>query len=445
MIVILLTLSLVMIGFGIGITHYYYNSIASTFQTHAKVIPPVWQKEVEFTKEKLKSYSDDIIDRYKYEGALLELLSRNGELIQGTTGFYEYKRFEVDDAVLKGRVIYNTERNVTSGEKVISVYIPLLYEGHVVGVLRYVTSLTKVDNLIRMLLGDGLIICVMVAFLVFFISLHLGSMFVKPIKEIILFSQTMARGQYKSRIEKSYPNELGDLARTLNTMGDEIQNTDRLKNDFISSVSHELRTPLTGIKGWLETMQDPDELSKEDFQFGLSMIQNESERLIGLVVDLLDFSRYQSERIILETAPVSIEKLLQEVIFQLQKKAEEKKINLTLSAESCTLMGDSGKLKQVILNILDNAIKFTPLGEEVTVIETIDKDSVSIIISDKGIGIHENNLKYIMESFYKCDSISTGAGLGLAIAKSIIDLHNGTLLVESEYGKGTKVLIKLPL
>jgi len=228
-------------------------------------------------------------------------------------------------------------------------------------------------------------------------------------------------------------------------MGDEILKTDRLKNDFISSISHELRTPLTGIKGWIETMQEPNGLSDEELKFGVGIINDESERLISLVENLLDFSRYQSDRIELILSEVKVDKLIREVTFQLQKKAEKKEIRFIVETIPAVITADGSKLKQVILNVLDNAIKFSYKESTIHVTQSINNNIVLIKISDTGIGIKEEDTNYVMESFYKIDPKSIGAGLGLVISRNIVDMHKGTLKIDSEYGKGTSVIISLPL
>jgi len=445
MIINFLTLGLFMMGFCIGLTQYYYHTIANTFQTYAEGVSPVWKNEVDLTNVKLRNYSDDIIKSYQYKEGELQLLSREGVLIQSSTGFYKEVRYSLDPSILEYKSVYKIEKNEVTKEKVLALYTPLIYKGQVIGVLRYITSLTNVNNLIRNLMGYGLIICIMVAFIVFLVSLRLGNSIVKPLRDIIYFTQKMAEGQYKNKIEKTYPHELGELAKMLNYMGDEILKTDRMKNDFISSISHELRTPLTGIKGWVETMQAPEGLTEEESQFGLTMINNESERLISLVENLLDFSRYQSDRIKLVLSVVPVDQLIHEVTFQLQKKMEKKGIHLITETTPAEITADKDKLKQVVLNVLENAIKFSNKEDEIHIIQSISQEKLLIKIIDHGIGIAEDNLNYIMDSFYKIDSKSIGAGLGLAISKNIIEMHQGFIQIQSEYGKGTAVIITIPI
>lgn len=445
MIIILLTLGLVMIGFGVGIKQYYYQGIANRFQKQAETATYVWRKQIDFNNAKLVEFSDEIIKSYQIEGAELQLLKRGGKLIQSSTGFYENKTYTVDPSVLAFKTIYKTEKNEYTGEKIMSVYTPLVFEGQVIGILRYSISLTKVDTVIKSLLVYGMIICTIVATIVFIVSLHLGNLIVRPLNDIINHTKKIAEGQYKEKIQNVYPYELGELAKILNYMSDEILKTDRMKNDFISSISHELRTPLTGINGWIETMLAPNGLTNEEFKFGLGIINNESKRLISLVENLLDFSRYQSDRIELILSEIKVDKLIGEVTFQLQKKAEEKGVLLKIETTPIIISVDGNKLKQVLLNILDNAIKFSYKDSTIHIIQSTNEKYVLIEITDTGIGIKDENLKYIMEPFYKIDPKSIGSGLGLVISRNIVDMHKGILQIGSEYGKGTSVMISLPL
>ena len=159
----------------------------------------------------------------------------------------------------------------------------------------------------------------------------------------------------------------------------------------------------------------------------------------------MDFSRYQSDRIQIVTSPINIDRIINEVTFSLRQKSEKKGIRLIPQTVPVTVTADGNKLKQVVLNVLDNAINFSYKDSEIHIIQWINKHSVLVEITNVGMGIKQENLEHIMESFYKIDPKSVGAGLGLAISRSIINKHGGTLKIESEYGKSTTVTISLPL
>ncbi|MGG0720500.1 HAMP domain-containing sensor histidine kinase [Robertmurraya massiliosenegalensis] len=445
MIIITLTLGLIMGIMGFALTKYYYHGIANTFQNHVEAITPLWEKGNERLYGELQDYSDQIIKDYQYEGADLELLNLEGEVLQSSTGFFDELSYELNPDIFVISTVYEKESIEVSGEELIAVYIPLVADGQAIGVLRYVSSLITVHEVSKRLLIYGFLVCVIVAAMVFLVSLRLADSIVKPVNKIIDFTEEMSRGQFEKRIVEDFPHELGVMARTLNYMADEIVKTDHLKNEFISSISHELRTPLTGIKGWVETMKFSDELTEEEAKFGLSIIESESERLIHLVEDLLDFSRYESDRMPLTLTRIAFDRLVQEVALQFAKKAEEKNVQIKLDCKPVFILVDRNRMKQVLLNLLDNAIKFSKSGTEIHVAQEVKNEVLSLVISDQGIGIKEEDLPYIAESFYKINSHSTGAGLGLAISRKIVEKHGGTMAFKSEYGQGTSVEVTLPI
>ncbi|WP_339173049.1 HAMP domain-containing sensor histidine kinase [Solibacillus sp. FSL R5-0691] len=446
MIIIILTLSLVMAVFWGAMTKYYYQGIANTFEQHVETIHPRWANEMELTSDRIKDFSDFIIKSFAFDGAELQLLNRDGERIQSSTGFYEDISYPVDSNLFSSfSPYYEKEEFEQTEEKILATYIPLILKEKVIGVLRYSTSLTETDLLIQSLLGYGILLCLGVAAIVFLVALQLAQSIVKPFNEIIQFTETMAKGHFEKRIKEEYPDELGEMSKTLNYMADEIVKTDQLKNDFISSISHELRTPLTGIKGWAEMLESPQGLTEKEINFGLRMINSESDRLIKLVEDLLNFSRYESNRIELHPTKFAYATLVEEVALQLQSKANEKNISMKLNTAPVSIYADVDKIRQVLLNTLENAIKFSPHDSEILIKQYELNGKAICIIRDKGIGIKEEQLQHIMNSFYKADVKSVGAGLGLAISRTIILKHGGTIEVNSAYGKGTEVCIELPL
>lgn len=443
MLLTILTLTLVMVCFGIGMRRYFYQELADGVKNHTEAVPFVWAEFGTFTGEDLKRKSNDIIKSYVMEGTNLLLLTRNGDPIQSTTGYLNNQREPIDSKVLSFETIYEVEKG--TGQRIMAVYTPLLYHGQTVAVLKYETPLADTDQRILTLLTWGFFVCLMVASIAFLVSLRLGNSIVLPLKHIILLTKRMAKGNYQEKIEESYPYEAGELVDMLNYMADEITKADRMKSDFISSISHELRTPLTGIKGWAETIKEPDGLTDEEMKFGLRIIEEETERLIRMVESLLDFSRYQSDRMVLDRSPISFDELVETVSLGLIKKAEKKNIRLIRNLTPVRIEGDWDKLKQVVINVLDNGIKFSEKNSEIVITMKTTKDWVHLVIQDTGIGVKKEDLTYITHSFFKADKRLPGEGLGLAISQRIMTLHGGSLSIESEYGKGTSVTMKLPL
>lgn len=313
-------------------------------------------------------------------------------------------------------------------------------------ILRYLTSMEGVNkdllNLTLLSIGIGVVVLTIVLLL----SFGLANSIVRPLNNITAVSAQMAKGKFTTRIKGDYRYEIGALASTLNYMADEIVRSNQIKDDFISSISHELRTPLTSIKGWSETLvsggYDPEET-----KLGVGIISRESDRLIGLVEEILDFSKLQQNEMKLSMGQVDIKVLLQETLLNIWAKAEKKRIHLLLECEETIFIkGDANRLKQVFLNLVDNAVKFSPEDSSIVLsAERLTGTEMAVTVRDSGIGISEAHLSRVRDRFFQVDALNGGTGLGLAISQQIVELHNGKLEMDSELGKGTQVTVILPL
>ena len=220
-----------------------------------------------------------------------------------------------------------------------------------------------------------------------------------------------------------------------------------MKNDFISSVSHELRTPLTAIKGWAETMQLDGCKDLKTVQKGLSIIIKETERLNGIVEEVLDFSRIQQDRMVLIMDRIDILAELDESIYMQRERANSENKHIVYDEPEMLppVIGDRNRLRQVFINIIDNALKYSSPGGVVNVsIEQAD-DQIVIVIADNGCGIPAEHLPKVKQKFYKANQTVRGSGIGLAVADEIIKLHKGTLNIDSIENVGTTVTISIPI
>lgn len=325
-------------------------------------------------------------------------------------------------------------------------------DGYEVGALRVMTSLNKVDKQIA-------IICLCIALLFIFIlgviilsNLYFINTILKPLREVNDATTLIAQGNLDVRIEKHYNDEIGDLADSINTMATEIATADKMKNDFISTISHELRTPLTSIKGWGETLTFGSQENLDELTYkGLQVIVKEAGRLEGFVEELLDFSRLQSGRMTLRLAKTDILAELEETLFTFIERAvrEGYEVKYSIPEVPCVANADANRLKQVFMNILDNALKYSRPGSKILVKgEFVKKDDTNFIkigIADQGCGISAEDLPHVKEKFYKANVSVKGSGIGLAVTNEIVNLHGGTLDIDSIEGKGTLVTILLPL
>ena len=232
---------------------------------------------------------------------------------------------------------------------------------------------------------------------------------------------------------------------SLASFAQELSNTEQMKNEFISSVSHELRTPLTAIRGWTETVTSMYE-DKETFKKGMRVITSETERLSQMVEELLDFSRIQDNRLTLIMDTIDILAELGETVLIYQERA--KALGITLNYYEPKMLpfvyGDKNRLRQVFINIVDNAIKYSNKGDTVSVEAYEEDNEVCISISDTGMGISKEDLPKVKTKFFKANHTRRGSGIGLAVADEIIQRHGGTLEINSEQGVGTTVMITLP-
>ena len=221
-----------------------------------------------------------------------------------------------------------------------------------------------------------------------------------------------------------------------------------MKNDFISSVSHELRTPLTAIRGWGETAKMSLGTDEELVARGLDVVLGEAERLSNLVEDLLDISRMQSGRMTVNNVqPVDVAYLLSAVSDMYTELATKQGIELfyTPPVQAAIVMADTDRLKQLFINVIDNAVKYTEKGGLVLVAQTQEEGCVRIVVKDTGVGIPAEDIDKVKEKFFKSNKTVRGSGIGLAVADEIIKQHQGLLFIESTEGVGTTVTIVLPI
>lgn len=381
------------------------------------------------------------------------LIDSSGNIVLSSSGFEIKGEVEMPDyamALVSQEGSAKWTGKLPSGEKIMASTCIYNYpNGNHGGAIRFMVSMDAVDDqLVRVCL---LVISACVS--LFSLVLISGSFFTKsivnPVKSIDETAKRIAGGDLEARIDHyPYNDELGDLCTTINDMATKLAATDRLKNDFISTVSHELRTPLTAIKGWGETLLQIGDTDPQMTERGMGVIISEASRLNDMVEELLDFSRMSSGRMQLKNEKIDILAELDEVVFAFKERSMREGIELVYNAPRvlAPATGDGARIKQVFINILDNAIKYTKHGGKITVIaERIEKTTLIISVSDTGAGISPEDLPHIKEKFFKANTTVRGSGIGLAVADEIIKLHNGELDIDSVLGEGTTVRITLPI
>ena len=270
---------------------------------------------------------------------------------------------------------------------------------------------------------------------------------VNPIEKLTNVALKLADGQLNEKADEVGDYEISKLGSTMNLMSENLVKKEQLKKDFISSVSHELRTPLTVIKGWAFTLQ-PEAKGNKLLEDGLSIIEKESDRLGNMVTELLDFSEISSGRLIMNKELFDLNELGIFINKQLMPKSSSKKIDMILNYDETKrvmVMADRDRIKQVFINILDNALKFTDEGGVVLTDIKIEEDKAIIEVIDNGCGISEDEISLVTGKFYKGTNSNSHTGLGLSICEEIVKAHNGNLIIRSVLEKGTVVRVELPL
>jgi signal transduction histidine kinase len=269
-----------------------------------------------------------------------------------------------------------------------------------------------------------------------------------PLREMADAARAMAKGNYERRVSATSRDEVGELARAFNKMASELAETDRLRRDLVANVSHELRTPITALQAVLENLVDGVESpDPQTFRTMLAQV----ERLGRLVTQLLDLSRLESGAVPLERSEFAVKPVLDHAVREQQLHAPGVDVQVLVETPGLTADGDPERVHQVVANLLENAVRYTPTGGRVEVRARRARGSgsaVTIEVCDEGPGIAEEQQARVFERFYRADTARAasdgGAGLGLAIAQWIVDLHGGDIRPERREPHGCRMVVTLP-
>ncbi|MFZ5633601.1 MAG: ATP-binding protein [Bacillota bacterium] len=349
-------------------------------------------------------------------------------------------------AVLAGNTVVKRGNNPFFGMDVMLVAVPIKKEGAVLihtPLAPIQANLRAINEAVVYSLLLGIAASILLAFI---FSRKVSG----PILEINSAARAMSRGDFTQQVPVNSGDELGMLAESINTLSrqlaEKIQTLDKIdatRRSFVASISHELRTPLTIMQGYTEALMDgiaQDEKQREKY---LLNIYEETIRLRRLVDDLLDLRRLESGMISMRMERADISEIIESVAGQFKETMTDKnlKVRITLPEERLLARGDPDRLKQVVINLVDNAVRFSPADGAVEIEGKEEGDRVRVLVRDRGPGLAEEERQLVWERFYKLDSSRTargsGSGLGLAIARQIVDLHGGDIGVESTPGEGS--------
>lgn len=266
-----------------------------------------------------------------------------------------------------------------------------------------------------------------------------------PLREMASVATAMARGERGRAVRATGRDEVGQLAKAFNTMAAELAETDRQRRDLVANASHELRTPIAALQAQLENLVDGVGTSDPAV---LETMLGQVQRLSGLVAQLLDLSKLESGTVPLQRSLVSVDPLLRQSMAEAQLRNPARPVTLDVHPEALEVDADPVRLRQVVTNLLENAERYSPSGEPIEIVAAGAADHVRIEILDRGPGIEPGDAERVFERFYRADharaSAQGGAGLGLSIARWIVDLHGGSIGAEPRSPHGCRMVLTLP-
>lgn len=334
--------------------------------------------------------------------------------------------------------------------RVMYVAVPIVNKGRVLGAVFISSSLEEIFSNIRSTMRKFMVLSFFSLAITAFISFIFADIISKPIEKLTEAVKRMARGKFNQKVEVYGNDEISNLGRAFNLMTTKLDQVDKQRREFVGNVSHELRTPLSSIKILSETLIQQEDTPDKIYKEFLKDIDSEVDRLNKIIDSLLYLVDLEKENIHLDYQVTYVNYLIQKIISSLKPLADKKNIALNFYEKvKIQVMLDKFKVQQSLINIIGNAIKYTPENGKVDVELYTEQDNFVIMIKDNGIGIPEDELPFIFDRFYRVDKARArktgGTGLGLSITQQLIALHQGEIKVESTVNKGTTFYIILPL
>ncbi len=330
-------------------------------------------------------------------------------------------------------------------------------DDRILGVVRFALPLSQIQLEIRIIYRVVMIGAIAAVIIALIAAYFVSRSITLPIRQMRETAQQIAKGEFGRRVRIKSKDELGELAESLNTMADELQQKmenlrrlDRMRTDFVANVSHELKTPLTLIKGYIETLEDRAMDDKKTATKFISIIKEHADRLGHIVNDLLSLSELELSDDSVHKSEFDLKKLIDEVSLGFGHALAEKKQKLNVSSKGSDfrIKADLGKIEQIFVNLIDNAVKYTKDSGRIEISLCEQDQTIYVTVQDNGIGILKEHRDRVFERFYRVDKARSrelgGTGLGLSIVKHIVLAHNGKIHIESQVNNGTKVSVTLP-
>ena len=448
---ILLVVITVVAAYTFAMRQSFYSTMRAGLETRARIAAD------NFSSYGMKSYSEYFryasitAETFEEKDSIeLQFINVNGRVqvsSYGLTAGTMPGTSDVTDAIATGKTAPFEGYDPQTGEKILAVSTPLTFNGRVVGVLRYVTSLRVADHRVLLNCAGACAVALLCMGLAVFSNAIFINNVVEPVAVVSDAARRISGGSYGIMIDNHYRDELGELVDNINDMSLKISQSEKIQQEFISSVSHELRTPLTAINGWAETLSADPGANLEQTQRGLNIIVKESRRLTTMVEELLEFTKMQDGRFTLRVEPTDLLAELEDAIFTYRELFRQEGIELRYECadDLPEIVADGERMKQVFCNVLDNAAKHGGSGKRIDVSVAAENGNMVIRVRDFGPGIPVEELPYVKQKFYKGSSKARGSGIGLAVCDEIMRLHNGAFDIANAEGGGTVVTMTLPM
>ena len=446
--IIVVIMVAMVIGVSAAMHSFYYSSVSQYINNRAEALSARLDAYAADAGSDFSARLYTLVQDFEYKDRIeLMAINTGGEVFLSSSGFLPQDDSMPD--LQEAKATGSSTGSYTGSwgdQKIMAITVLANLPGEDLLGLRYVVSMEAIDRQLTLITVFASLVAAAILLFVLYTSSYFMNSIIVPVGEVSRTAQRIAQGDFDVRLDTHSDDEIGQLCASINNMAEELSNAEQVKNDFISSVSHELRTPLTAIRGWGETLLD-DDLDPGTRRKGMQVIMGETERLSQMVEELLDFSRIQGGRMVLSRENVDLIAELSDVVLMYTERARRE--NKTLRYEEpggfLAVYADRNRLRQVFINILDNAIKYSDAGDTVTVSLWAENGSAVICIADTGIGIAPEDLPRVKNRFYKGKSTRRGSGIGLAVADEIINMHGGSLNLTSQREVGTTVTITLPL
>ncbi len=333
-------------------------------------------------------------------------------------------------------------------ESHISTVSPIRVDGKIKGYVYMFQNTASIQNMIYKLKHHFIIVGILSVFLTIITIAFLSRVITIPLIRMKQATEKLSKGDFSVRLQVKGEDELAQLGKSIQTLAMDLEYLKKERNEFLASISHELRTPLTYVKGYADIARRPN-IKEEERNRYLSIIYEEAEHMQKLVKDLFELAKMDQHSFQIHKESTNLCSFLKKLHDKMHPAFQAKNMSLVFHCDgNITVHIDQKRFEQVMMNLLDNALKYSDQCSTVSIDVKVEKKKIVVIVSDEGTGIPEEDLPHIFERLYRVDKsrsrASGGTGLGLAIVKEIIEAHGGSIYADSIYGKGTKMIITLP-